>query len=903
MRLHIRHLLLRFVSVFRRHRAEADLTREIDAHLRLLEDEFRGRGMPDVEARRAARRAFGGVEQAKEQQRDARSFRLLENSWLDAKLGARMLVKSPGLTIIGGLGMAVAIALSAAAFSMISLMLRPVLPLDDGHRIVSIHPVTRPVRDLPTWRTALPSLVDVGAFRQVRRNLIAPGASPHVLTVAEMTATGFRLARVAPLLGRPIVESDEQPGAPDVAVIGYELWRDHFGSDPAVLERSLRLGDVVHDIVGVMPEGFRFPVNDALWVALRTEVYKDTLPAGPSIHIFARIAPGMTKETAQAEVNVFAAQMADDTPGSQPSLRPRVVPYAYPFTDMDDPENALALALVQALVLLLVTAVAVNVAILVYARTTRREAELLIRNAIGASRARIVAQLFIEALLLSGVSAMVGLGLVHVGLRQVNGAILRLLPEGPPFWIQFSVDWQTVLYIAATALLATAVVGILPALKATRWSVQGGLQRLSSGGGSSMHLGGTWTLLIIGQVACAVALLAPAVFFTWDAVRSRTATYGRPATDTLTALVRLDSGTELDRDKGSEVFRRRFAVRQSDLLLRLASEPRIADVTVSVALPGTEGAGVIEIEGLTRPDQLADYRLVDGSALGHLIRLNRVGPNFFETFDVPLLAGRTFRGDDAASGASVIVVNRTFAERFGGEQGVLGRAVRYVGRTGDTGPEDVVLGRRYEVVGVVADYPSPPAADRASTVLYHPAAPGEVYPPVLSVRTWSRDPQQLAGRIRQITAEVDPNLQLVDIVSMGDRVGREDGLRRLVAGTLAGVTLSVLGLSAAGIYALMSFTVERRRKEIGIRSALGANPARIIGSIFSRTLAQLGMGGVLGLLVAVMIDSASGGELIGGGAVWVLPSVVAIMCLVGLVATWVPARRGLRVSPTEALRE
>ncbi len=458
------------------------------------------------------------------------------------------------------------------------------------------------------------------------------------------------------------------------------------------------------------------------------------------------------------------------------------------------------------------------------------------------------------------------------------------------------------LYVLAITLLAAAVVGVVPALKATGRHVQGHLQRLSAGGGSGMQLGRTWTLLIVGQVACAVALLAPAVYFAWDAVRARAANYGIAPAETLTANVRLDAGTANDTDKFSVPFRTRYSQRQSELLSRLTSEGVLADATFAAALPGTEGAAFIEIERVAAPDVPADYRLIEGTALGHLARFNRVAPNFFDAFDVPLHSGRRFRAADTAPAANVVLVNRTFAERFSGGH-VLGRRVRHVGRSGDAGPDDFVLGQWHEIVGVVADYPAQSSAVLPSAVLYHPATADELYPPVLALRMRGGDPRSFAGRLREIAAEVDPNLQLVDIASMEERLGREDALRRLVAGTLGGITLSVLALSAAGIYALMSFTVERRRKEIGIRAALGADPVRILRSVFSRAAGQLATGAMLGLGLAVAVEHASGGELIGGRAMWVLPTVAAIMATVGLAATWVPARRGLNISPTEALRQ
>lgn len=225
----IRRCILRLLSVFRAGRAEVDLAREIAAHLQMLEDEFIAQGMSAADARCAARRAFGGVEQAKEHQRDVRSFRSLGNSWTDIKLGLRMLVKYPGLTLVGGLGIAVAVAIAAGAFSIGFALLNPSLPLAGGDRIVAIQnwdtaandPDRRIAHDFMAWRDELTSVEGIGAFRQVSRNLIAPGAQPETVRVAEMSASGFSIARVSPFMGRYLVPDDEIEGALPVAVIGY----------------------------------------------------------------------------------------------------------------------------------------------------------------------------------------------------------------------------------------------------------------------------------------------------------------------------------------------------------------------------------------------------------------------------------------------------------------------------------------------------------------------------------------------------------------------------------------------------------------------------------------------------------------------------------------------------------
>ena len=255
----IKRFVRRAISVFRSGRAEADLAREITSHLQLLEDSFRAQGMSAEDARFAAKRAFGGVEQAKEHQREARAFRWMDEWWLDAKLGTRMLIKYPGLTLVGSLGMAVSIAIGACFFTVIYSYVQPTLPIDEGTGVVSIQNwdaesnsrESRSLHDYFIWKQELRSIQEIGAFRTVVHNLVVPGGTAEPVRIAEITASGFHIARVPALLGRTLVDGDERESAPPVVVIGYDVWRTRFSSDPAVVGRTIRLGNVVHTLVGV----------------------------------------------------------------------------------------------------------------------------------------------------------------------------------------------------------------------------------------------------------------------------------------------------------------------------------------------------------------------------------------------------------------------------------------------------------------------------------------------------------------------------------------------------------------------------------------------------------------------------------------------------------------------------
>jgi hypothetical protein len=280
-------------------------------------------------------------------------------------------------------------------------------------------------------------------------------------------------------MGRYLEEGDEREGAPWVIVIGEDVWRNRFGSDPAILGRTIQLGAISYSIAGVMPKGFAFPVNHHFWVPLRAGLAPPEPLTGPDLRVFGRLGPGATLENAQAELSALGRRTALAFPKIYAPLRPQVMPYTYPFLGMHGTEDAAGLAAMQGLLVSLLVLVCLNVAILVYTRTAMRQAEIGMRTALGASRGRIVAQLFVEALVLAAAAAMAGVAIAEFVLRQVAGATLHIASE-LPFWLSFHLSPGAVLYAAALSVLAAAIVGIVPALQATRRGVQTGLRNIGA---------------------------------------------------------------------------------------------------------------------------------------------------------------------------------------------------------------------------------------------------------------------------------------------------------------------------------------------------------------------------------------------------------------------------------------
>jgi predicted permease len=834
-------------------------------------------------------------------------------SALDVTLAWRMLFRYPGLSLVSVLGMSVGITIAAGAFTIASTMMGTTLPLPEGDRLVSLvnwdastnNRESRLLYDLEAWRDAK-SIEDFSVSRNVQRNLIVGGRPPEVVTVAEISASAFRAAGVEAYRGRTLLPADERAGAPEAIVIGHDEWVRRFGADPDIVGRSVGLGPTTYTIVGVMPEGFGFPTYHSFWIPWRPGAAAHAPRSGPSLDVFGRLAPGATLESAQAELTAISRRLAAASPATHEHLRPRVMAYAHAFTDMDDPQHALAVYTIEAAVVLLLVLICVNVAILVYARTATREGEIAVRAALGASRLRIVGQLFVEALLLAGVSAAIGLGLAAVGLRHVEAA-MRALVGRWPFWFSLELQASTVIYVVGLTLLAAAIVGVAPALKATDRHVHTRLQTLSPGSGSRMPMGRLWTALIVAQVAVTVAILPMAMYFAWSALRVEPGG-GYATAEFLSASLSLDRAPAPPTAAGDEALAARYGGALAEIERRLRDDSSVRAVTYSLTSPGREPAVVLEAEGVPVPADAVDYNIVEGSKRGTLVRFNRVAPDFFSAFDVPVSIGRGLTAADAAADADAVtpgvLVSRGLVDQVFDGANPLGRRIRYVGRSREAPSSHVALDRWYEIVGVVPDFPAPGSFDDESEGrVYHAVAAGDLYPARLSVRVRTGDPAALADPLRALSASIAPDVLLLDVSTAEIAFEQARGMMRLIGVSLALTILSVILLSSAGIYSLMSFTVARRRREIGIRAALGADRNRLLVGIFSRVLAQLGAGAALGVIAAVGLAQILEGDMVGNYRAMLLPLVAVLVTTLGVVAAIGPARQGLRIQPTEALRD
>lgn len=800
-----------------------------------------------------------------------------------------MLVKDPGLTLAGGLALAIAIGIGSGWYDLTGKFMAPAIPLPEGDRLVTIEtrntwtnlPEPRVARDFLQWRRELRTVESLGAYRTSARNFVVGDGAPKPIRMAELTAAAFDAARVPSLLGRALLESDELPGAPSVIVLGYGLWQRTFDGRQDIVGSIVRLGSAPTTVIGVMPHGFRYPFNYAAWTPLSLRASYGALE-GDGIRVIGRLAPGVTLEQANTELRLIGERAAAALPATHRHLEPR----AMRLGEAADRPDAAAFAMRNLPALLVLLIACVSVGTLVYARTATREGEIAVRSALGASRARIVGQLFVEALVLASVAAMAGL--IAAG-RAVTWAIesFNQASGGVPFWMTPGLKLSTMLYAGALAVVCAVLMSVLPALRATRTDLQSRLSNRAAGG-ATLTFGRVWTVAMVVQVTLTAIGIPLALESVTEARRNVSIRAGFPSREYLAARIEVQ---RLDGETAQELEARR-ARTFAQLQQRIAREPGVVAVTFADRAPGSAAA--------TRYGRVEPA--AGGPTYAALFWRSAIGPGFFETFDRPIVSGRPFHDGDRNPSARTLIVNEAFARAFSRETGrasPIGACLRYTASS--TGPDASEAEPRFEVVGVVRDFGlDPDDFGDERPFVFHAAAAETVTPLVMSVRLRG-DPAMLAARLPFLAATVDVGLLVEESRSVADSIrSRDAGLIGMV-GAQAGVTALGLFLSAMSIFSLVSVSVSRRRREIGLRAALGAKRRQLLVGILSRALtltaSGIAAGGALLLLAVALNESPRDVALY----VRYLGMTSAVMLAACALACIGPARRALAIHPSEAL--
>lgn len=827
---------------------------------------------------------------------------------LDLKLGVRMLSKYPMLTLIGGIAITVASAIGVGASEFVRDMLAPDLPLEEGDRVVRLYRIdaeaggsaAASLYDLRVWRESVTSLQDLGAYATLEQGLVSDREEAGTVNLARVSASAFRVTRVPPLLGRFLLDTDELPDAPAVVVLGFGAWQTLLGGAPDAVGRTVSLGGTPTTVVGVMPEGYGFPQMQDAWVPLKPEEADLRPETARRAALFGRLAPGATLAAAQAELDLAGRRAAADHPGVYARVTPKVDPYAQRATDG---QMALALSGVRLLFVFLLVVACANVATLVFARTVMREGEIAVRTSLGATRSRIVFQLFAEALVLVGGATLLGVLVAHFALGRISRLffVIQQAPQ-PPFWWDDGLSATTLVYAGVLTLVGAVMVGVVPALKATGGSLQPRLGRLSAGGGGELRFGGMWTVVIVLQVALSVAFLPLAVSQAGTAFRDRVAT-GFPAGEYVTAQLGRDPAAPPRTPAERETFLQGSARLFDEVRARLAADPAVQGVALASGLSAMNHLlGPVEFVG-----NGAEPPVTGGA------RILLVDRGYLDLMGAEVVAGQALGPADFSPGAHSVVVNEAFVQYVLGGRNPVGGQLRFPER--DPRDESSLVkvpaaGTTVLVVGVVRNPGIDAFGPGAHSAIYAPldlapVTPRDVglvgMPQAPAVQLFVRlRPQAgpFAGRVHEIVAAVDPSLRLSEVGTAADAWDPVHKGERVGAWIFLAVAAIVLMLSVAGIYALMSFTVSRRTREIAIRTAVGAPRGEILRLVFGRAVLQLLGGVALGGVIAVPV--LWDGVADDGPRTLVIVS--ALLLGAGAAACLVPVRRALSIEPAMAVK-
>ncbi len=802
------------------------------------------------------------------------------DDWLgDLRFGYRMLAKNPGFAAVAVAVLAVGIGVNETVFSLANAILFKSLPFRDSERVLFLNSADPKGGSGPDglsypgyrdFREQIKSFVSLGAGSHDRANLSDDQNVPESYGCARITANGLEAIGQIPVLGRAFLEEDERPGAEPVAILTYALWEKRYGRDASIVGKKIRIDSVPTTVVGVMPRGLSFPPE--------TEFWQPIIPDGKEkrgdryLLVFGRLAPGVSLKDAQAEVTTISRRLAAQYPDTDKDVQVLV----QRFTDVSirGPVRTIFLVLLGAVGFVLLIACA-NVANLMLARAVSRAREISIRAALGAGRWRVIRQLLIESLMISTAGGLVGWLIALWGIRTFDAAVAS---TGKPLWIDFSMDYRALSYLAAITLGTSLFFGLVPALRLANLDMYGALKEGGRGAGTGIRGRFLSRTLVVTEMALAVVLLAGAGLM----IRTFLYAYTRPTGAHTSGI--LTMRLELPWNKYSTA-EKQLAFERS-LVERIQALPGVDRAAVASSIPGMGGRTIpYEPEGAP----------ADARKRPQTKRL-AVGERYFEILQVAARLGRTIGPGDDGRGQPVVVVNQTFAnECWPGDQ-PLGRRLRLF--------QEDKSGPWLTVVGVIPDILPLPQKAEPEPVVYVPFRQEPQSWMGVLVRS-EVPPESLGSAIRSEIRVLDQDLPARELRSLDDQLALARWPWRVFGGMFAIFAMIALLLASVGLYAVVSYGVNQQRREIGIRLALGASSARVLGMIFSSGILQIGVGLVIGLAASFAVTRVLASLLVG-----VSPTDPATFVFAALVLTTsatigcaVPARRALRVDPSVALRD
>lgn len=807
----------------------------------------------------------------------------MDNVLSDFRYAIRGLFKNPSVSIIAVAALALGIGFTTVMFSIVYGALYRGLPFEGAEAIMhleranpteGITSMEVTIHDYRDWRERQRSFEHLAAFYQGTVN-IRGTERPERYEGAFMTANSFDVLGVQPILGRGFREEEENPGAPQVALIGYQVWQDRYGGSPDVLGQAVTINGEAGQIVGVMPEDFEFPILEEVWVPLRLDHLVLARGEGQSLEVFGNLREGISADQASTEFAGIASQLSAEYPETNEGVTTRMKPYTEEF--IGDDERGILLSMLFTVVLVLIIACA-NVANLLLARASARSRDLAIQTAMGASRWRVMRQMLAEAGVLAIVGAMLGTVVAWIGISAFDRAIST---TDPPFWLDFTLDAPILFFVMAISGLAALAAGGIPALKASGSDVNSVLKD-ESRGSSGMRIGKLSRTLVIAEIAMSMALLVASGLMVKGVVKLNNEDYGFPTENIFTARVGVFPERFPD-----EAARLRF---WEDVEERVAQLPGVMAAGMTGSLPGLGSFGTrFSLDGESYE---ADRDLP-------VVRFAAVTPGFAETFEFEALQGRWLESTDNAEAGHIAVVNEAFVERHFPSGQALGRRVRFGGlESTDEAREivGVVPNHRMEGVG------DPEQEDIDSPGLYIPLAQYDLRFASIAARV-SGDPLRLAPDVRDAVAAADADTPIYFVQTLEQAMQQNLWFYRIFGNLFLAFGIAALFMASVGLYGVMSFSVTHRVGEMGVRMALGAKGSQVTMLIIRQALSQVAVGLVFGTGLAFLVARGLT-MLLYQVEPWdpaTFAGVLVVLVLTGLGASAIPAARATRVDPMVAL--
>jgi predicted permease len=850
-------------------RVDTDIANEMRFHLEMESEAARESGLSPDEARRQARLAFGSEQRYREEGLEARGVSLWHDLGADLRYAFRVLRRTPVFTAVAVVTLGLGIGANTAIFSVVNTVLLKPLPYVEPGELVSVWDGGHSLAEFSRVNARSRTLASSAAYLPNYGMSLSGDGPPELVATSLVTPDFFNVLGLKPEAGRFFRSGEDQKGQERVAVLGYGLWRDRFGSDPATVGKRIDLDGVLWTVVGIAPRGFAFPDGTRLWVPLEMDEKAPAFWGGYGHQIIGRLAPGVTKEQNAADIRTLAAQIRLENPLWRPDtaylsninvsgLQERLVQDSRRFLGV----------LLGAVGLVLLIACA-NVANLLIVRGSAREREIAIRATLGAGRRRITRQLLVEGVVLATIGGTLAVALAWAG----TGALLRLLPAATPRLDEVTVDAATLGFTALLTLVTGLIFSVVPSL---RLANTGGGAALSGGHASpSWHPRRLAGALVSMQIAFAVVLAVAAGLLVRSLSRILDVSPGFETVGVATARVSPPRARYLT-PESQRIF-------YAQVLERLRGSPGVSAVAVTTQLPFDQSSEVYAM--------FVDGWTTDPNVL-ELFEVRRVSPDFFRVMGIPLRQGRSLEPGDREGSVPVALINETAARKYWATGSALGGVIRYPWKD------------PLQVVGVVADVRNNDLKEPAMPTFYV-AFDQTSRASATVVANTTGNPARALEAIRTAVNEVASDVPVSQEQTMDRLIEKSVATPRSASLLLLGFGALALVLGAVGTYGLVAYGVARRTREIAVRLAVGAAPGNVIAMVVKDGARLAGTGILFGLLAALGLTRLMRGLLFEAAPVDVIAFATAplVLGLAALAACLVPALRAARIDPAIALKE